>query len=49
LPIGLQLVGRWHDEAFLLDVAERFEMAFAEGIARHSLKSKFQSQASPGA
>jgi aspartyl-tRNA(Asn)/glutamyl-tRNA(Gln) amidotransferase subunit A len=30
LPIGLQLVGRWHDEAFLLDVAERLETTFAE-------------------
>ncbi len=25
LPIGLQLAGRWHDDAFLLDVAERLE------------------------
>ncbi len=30
LPIGLQLVGRWHDDAFLLDVAERLEAAFVE-------------------
>ena len=28
LPIGLQLVGRWHDDAFLLDLAERLEAAF---------------------
>jgi aspartyl-tRNA(Asn)/glutamyl-tRNA(Gln) amidotransferase subunit A len=27
LPIGLQLVGRWHDDAFLLDVAARLEGA----------------------
>jgi aspartyl-tRNA(Asn)/glutamyl-tRNA(Gln) amidotransferase subunit A len=32
LPIGLQLVGRWHDEAFLLDVAERLETTFAERV-----------------
>jgi aspartyl-tRNA(Asn)/glutamyl-tRNA(Gln) amidotransferase subunit A len=25
LPIGLQLVGRWHEDAYLLDVARRFE------------------------
>jgi len=31
-PIGLQLVGRWHDDAFLLDVAERLEAAFAERV-----------------
>jgi aspartyl-tRNA(Asn)/glutamyl-tRNA(Gln) amidotransferase subunit A len=31
LPIGLQLVGHWHDDAFLLDVAERLETAFAKG------------------
>jgi aspartyl-tRNA(Asn)/glutamyl-tRNA(Gln) amidotransferase subunit A len=30
LPIGLQLVGRWHDDAFLLDVAERLKAAFTE-------------------
>jgi aspartyl-tRNA(Asn)/glutamyl-tRNA(Gln) amidotransferase subunit A len=27
LPIGLQLVGRWHEDAFLLDVAARLEQA----------------------
>jgi len=27
LPIGLQLVGRWHDDAYLLDVAARIETA----------------------
>lgn len=27
LPIGLQLVGRWHDDAFLLDVAAKLEIA----------------------
>ncbi|MFE0758836.1 amidase [Inquilinus sp. NPDC058860] len=27
LPIGLQLVGRWHEEAYLLDVAARLETA----------------------
>jgi aspartyl-tRNA(Asn)/glutamyl-tRNA(Gln) amidotransferase subunit A len=32
LPIGLQLVGRWHDETFPLDVAERLETTFAEGV-----------------
>lgn len=25
LPIGLQLVGRWHEDRFLLDIAERLE------------------------
>ena len=29
LPIGLQLVGRWHEDAFLLDVAHRLEAALA--------------------
>jgi aspartyl-tRNA(Asn)/glutamyl-tRNA(Gln) amidotransferase subunit A len=33
LPIGLQLVGRWHDDALLLDVAERFEAVFADHVA----------------
>ncbi len=28
LPIGLQLVGRWHEDAYLLDVAGRLEAAF---------------------
>jgi len=28
LPIGLQLVGRWHEDAYLLDVAGRLETAF---------------------
>jgi aspartyl-tRNA(Asn)/glutamyl-tRNA(Gln) amidotransferase subunit A len=28
MPIGLQLVGRWHDDRFLLDVAERLETAW---------------------
>ena len=27
LPIGLQLVGRWHDDAYLLDLAARIETA----------------------
>ncbi len=27
LPIGLQLVGRWHEDAYLLDVAARLESA----------------------
>jgi aspartyl-tRNA(Asn)/glutamyl-tRNA(Gln) amidotransferase subunit A len=27
LPIGLQLVGRWHEDGYLLDVAERLEKA----------------------
>lgn len=27
LPIGLQLVGRWHEDTYLLDVAARFETA----------------------
>lgn len=27
LPIGLQLVGRWHEEGYLLDIAARFEAA----------------------
>lgn len=27
LPIGLQLVGRWHEDSFLLDVAARLEAA----------------------
>jgi aspartyl-tRNA(Asn)/glutamyl-tRNA(Gln) amidotransferase subunit A len=25
LPIGLQLVGRWHEDAFLLDIAASLE------------------------
>lgn len=29
LPIGLQLVGRWHEDAYLLDVAEALETSFA--------------------
>jgi Asp-tRNA(Asn)/Glu-tRNA(Gln) amidotransferase A subunit family amidase len=32
LAIGLQLVGRWHDDAFLLDVAERLEAGFTERV-----------------
>jgi aspartyl-tRNA(Asn)/glutamyl-tRNA(Gln) amidotransferase subunit A len=28
LPIGLQLVGRWHEDTYLLDVAECFEAVF---------------------
>jgi aspartyl-tRNA(Asn)/glutamyl-tRNA(Gln) amidotransferase subunit A len=27
LPIGLQLVGRWHEDAYLLDVAAKLESA----------------------
>ena len=27
LPVGLQLVGRWHEDTYLLDVAARFEAA----------------------
>jgi aspartyl-tRNA(Asn)/glutamyl-tRNA(Gln) amidotransferase subunit A len=29
LPIGLQLVGRWHEDGYLLDVAERLEQALS--------------------
>jgi aspartyl-tRNA(Asn)/glutamyl-tRNA(Gln) amidotransferase subunit A len=29
LPIGLQLVGRWHEDAYLLDVAARLEAALS--------------------
>lgn len=31
LPIGLQLVGRWHEDGYLLDVAGRIERAIAYG------------------
>ena len=41
LPIGLQLVGRWHDDAFLLDVAERLEAASSSARAASSLKANF--------
>ena len=42
LPIGLQLVGGWHDDAFLLDVAERFEAVFVDHVASAvSLKEGF--------
>jgi aspartyl-tRNA(Asn)/glutamyl-tRNA(Gln) amidotransferase subunit A len=41
LPIGLQLMGRWHDDAFLLDVAERLEAAFAERVAAAASKAGF--------
>jgi hypothetical protein len=42
LPIVLQLVGRWHDDAFLLDVAERFEAVFVDHVASPvSLKEGF--------
>jgi aspartyl-tRNA(Asn)/glutamyl-tRNA(Gln) amidotransferase subunit A len=36
LPIGLQLVGRWHDEDFLLDLAGRLELPAARpgGVGR---------------
>jgi aspartyl-tRNA(Asn)/glutamyl-tRNA(Gln) amidotransferase subunit A len=27
LPLGLQLVGRWHEDHLLLDLAEKFEVA----------------------
>ena len=33
LPIGLQLVGRWHDDAYLLDVAARIESALGFSVA----------------
>lgn len=29
LPIGLQLVGRWHEDAYLLDVARRLEATYS--------------------
>jgi len=34
LPLGLQLVGRWHEDAYLLDVAEALEMALGLGDLR---------------
>ncbi len=32
LPIGLQLVGRWHEDSYLLDVAARLEQAIRNGV-----------------
>ena len=29
LPIGLQLVGRWHEDGYLLDIAEHLERALS--------------------
>jgi aspartyl-tRNA(Asn)/glutamyl-tRNA(Gln) amidotransferase subunit A len=41
LPIGLQIVSRWYEEAFLLDVAQRLEAAFAEaGLFRMRLPDR---------
>jgi aspartyl-tRNA(Asn)/glutamyl-tRNA(Gln) amidotransferase subunit A len=36
LPIGLQLVGHWHEDAYLLDVAARLETALAWNARRPS-------------
>ncbi|WP_271601653.1 amidase family protein [Bradyrhizobium sp. CCBAU 45384] len=33
LPIGLQLVGHWHQDAYLLDVAKQLETAIGAGPA----------------
>jgi aspartyl-tRNA(Asn)/glutamyl-tRNA(Gln) amidotransferase subunit A len=33
LPIGLQLVGRWHEDAYLLDVAARLESASRASVS----------------
>jgi aspartyl-tRNA(Asn)/glutamyl-tRNA(Gln) amidotransferase subunit A len=41
LPIGLQLVGRWHDDAFVLDLAERLEAAFEHVTSAVSSKEGF--------
>lgn len=35
LPIGLQLVGRWHEDAYLLDVARRIEATGRSRSAPH--------------
>lgn len=32
LPIGLQLVGRWHEDTYLLDTAARLEQAITNGV-----------------
>ncbi|MGO4665172.1 amidase [Bosea sp. 2RAB26] len=31
LPIGLQLVGRWHEDSYLLDIAARLEQTIRDG------------------
>ncbi len=38
LPIGLQLIGPWHSEAYLLGVAERLEAVLSWGLSSRGLR-----------